>query len=113
MTFLRFRYTLDFESLCAETSDSIAWRRLSRLPFDTAVPHPTTRPDLALKGPAGQDLDTTAATDTMTINQPSADPRCGLNPTWNIAQSQKRLNPAEHEANHYPQLSSTPAATTQ
>jgi IS5 family transposase len=42
MMFLRFRYKLGFESLCAEVSDSIAWRRFCRIPLDTAVPHPTT-----------------------------------------------------------------------
>jgi transposase, IS5 family len=42
MMFLRFRYKLGFERLCAEVSDSIAWRRFCRIPLDTAVPHPTT-----------------------------------------------------------------------
>jgi IS5 family transposase len=42
MMFLRFRYKLGFETLCAEVSDSIAWRRFCRIPLDSAVPHPTT-----------------------------------------------------------------------
>jgi IS5 family transposase len=42
MMFLRFRYDLGFDRLCAEVSDSIAWRRFCRIPLDTAVPHPTT-----------------------------------------------------------------------
>jgi IS5 family transposase len=42
MMFLRFRYKLGFESLSAEVSDSIAWRRFCRIPLDSAVPHPTT-----------------------------------------------------------------------
>lgn len=42
MMLLRFRYKLGFETLCAEVSDSIAWRRFCRIPLDTAVPHPTT-----------------------------------------------------------------------
>jgi transposase, IS5 family len=42
MMFLRFRYKLGFETLCAEVSDSIAWRRFCRIPLDTQVPHPTT-----------------------------------------------------------------------
>lgn len=42
MMFLRFRYKLGFETVCAEVSDSIAWRRFCRIPLDTAVPHPTT-----------------------------------------------------------------------
>jgi IS5 family transposase len=42
MMFLRFRYKLGFETLCAEVADSIAWRRFCRIPLDAAVPHPTT-----------------------------------------------------------------------
>lgn len=42
MMFLRFRYKLGFETLCAEVSDSIAWRRFCRIPLDAAVPHPST-----------------------------------------------------------------------
>jgi IS5 family transposase len=42
MMFLRFRYKLGFETLCAEVADSIAWRRFCRIPLDRAVPHPTT-----------------------------------------------------------------------
>ena len=42
MMFLRFRYKLGFEVLCAEVSDSIAWRRFCRIPLDSPVPHPTT-----------------------------------------------------------------------
>jgi transposase, IS5 family len=40
--FLKFRYRLGFESLCAEVSDSISWRRFCRIPLDARVPHPTT-----------------------------------------------------------------------
>jgi len=42
LMFLRFRYKLGFETLCAEVSDSIAWRRFCRIPLDQTVPHPTT-----------------------------------------------------------------------
>ena len=42
MMFLRFRYKLGFETLCAEVGDSIAWRRFCRVPLDRPVPHPTT-----------------------------------------------------------------------
>jgi transposase, IS5 family len=42
LMFLKFRYRLGFESLCAEVSDSISWRRFCRIPLDQAVPHPTT-----------------------------------------------------------------------
>jgi IS5 family transposase len=33
---------LGYESLCAEVSDSISWRRFCRIPLDAKVPHPTT-----------------------------------------------------------------------
>ena len=42
LMFLRFRYRLGYESLCAEVSDSISWRRFCRIPLDAKVPHPTT-----------------------------------------------------------------------
>jgi len=42
LMFLKFRYRLGFESLCAEVSDSITWRRFCRIPLDSKVPHPTT-----------------------------------------------------------------------
>jgi transposase, IS5 family len=42
MMFLKFRYRLGFESVCAEVSDSITWRRFCRIPIDGRVPHPTT-----------------------------------------------------------------------
>ena len=42
LMFLKFRYRLGYESLCAEVSDSISWRRFCRIPLDQAVPHPTT-----------------------------------------------------------------------
>ena len=42
LMFLKFRYRLGCESLCAEVSDSISWRRFCRIPLDGRVPHPTT-----------------------------------------------------------------------
>ena len=42
MMFLKFRYRLGFESVCAEVSDSITWRRFCRIPLEGKVPHPTT-----------------------------------------------------------------------
>ncbi len=42
LMFLKFRYRLGYESLCAEVSDSITWRRFCRIPLDGKVPHPTT-----------------------------------------------------------------------
>ena len=41
LMFLKYRYRLGFESLCAEVSDSISWR-FCRIPLDATVPHPTT-----------------------------------------------------------------------
>ena len=40
--FLRFRYKLGYEVLCAEISDSLAWRRFCRIPLGVSVPHPST-----------------------------------------------------------------------
>jgi IS5 family transposase len=42
LMFLKFRYRMGYESLCAEVSDSISWRRFCRIPLDGKVPHPTT-----------------------------------------------------------------------
>jgi IS5 family transposase len=42
MMFLRFRYRLGFETLCAEVADSLAWRRFCRIAITDAVPHPST-----------------------------------------------------------------------
>jgi IS5 family transposase len=42
LMFLKFRYRLGYESLCAEVADSISWRRFCRIPLDGKVPHPTT-----------------------------------------------------------------------
>jgi IS5 family transposase len=42
LMFLKFRCRLGYESLCAEVSDSISWRRFCRIPLDERVPHPTT-----------------------------------------------------------------------
>src|SRR5215470_110070 len=42
LMFLKFRYRLGYESLCAEVSDSISWRRFCWIPLDAKVPHPTT-----------------------------------------------------------------------
>ena len=42
LMFLKHRYRLGYESLCAEVSDSISWRRFCRLNIDDTLPHPTT-----------------------------------------------------------------------
>ena len=53
LMFLKFRYRLGYESLCAEVSDSIPWRRFCRIPLDGKVPHPTTLMKLTTRcGPA-------------------------------------------------------------
>jgi len=42
LMFLKFRYRLGYESVCAEVSDSITWQRFCRIPLDGKLPHPTT-----------------------------------------------------------------------
>src|SRR5919204_4878415 len=42
LMFLKHRYQLGYESLCAEVSDSISWRRFCRIDIDGRVPQPTT-----------------------------------------------------------------------
>jgi transposase, IS5 family len=42
LMFLRFRYRLGYETLCAEVADSLAWRRFCRIPLGERVPHPST-----------------------------------------------------------------------
>jgi IS5 family transposase len=42
LMFFKFRHRLGFETLCAEVSDSISWRRFCRIGLDATVPHPTT-----------------------------------------------------------------------
>jgi IS5 family transposase len=53
LMFLKFRYRLGYESLCAEVSDSISWRRFCRIRLDGKVPHPTTL--MKLTSRCGQD----------------------------------------------------------
>ena len=40
LMFLKFRYRLGYESLCAEVRDSISWRRFCRIGLDAKVPLP-------------------------------------------------------------------------
>jgi IS5 family transposase len=42
LMFLKHRYRLGYETLCAEVADSISWRRFCRIDIDGRVPHPTT-----------------------------------------------------------------------
>ena len=37
LMFLKFRWRLGYESLCAEVSDSTSWRRFCRIPIDAMV----------------------------------------------------------------------------
>jgi IS5 family transposase len=41
LMFLKVRYRLGYESLCAEVADSISWRLFTRIGIDGKVPHPT------------------------------------------------------------------------
>ena len=40
--FLKDRYRLGYETLCAEASDSLTWRRLCRIRLGESAPHPST-----------------------------------------------------------------------
>lgn len=42
LMFLKTRYRLGYETLCAEVTDSISWQRFCRIPLGGRVPHPTT-----------------------------------------------------------------------
>src|SRR3954452_4973729 len=42
LMFLKYRYRLGYESLCAEVSDSLNWLRVCRIPLGDRAPHPST-----------------------------------------------------------------------
>ena len=42
LMFLKYRYRLGYETLCAEVSDSLSWLRFCRIPLGERAPHPTT-----------------------------------------------------------------------
>jgi IS5 family transposase len=42
LMFLKYRYRLGYETLCAEVSDSLTWRRFCRIPLGESAPHPST-----------------------------------------------------------------------
>lgn len=42
LMFLKYRYRLGFETLCAEVSDSLSWLRFCRIPLGERAPHPST-----------------------------------------------------------------------
>ena len=54
LMFLKFRYRLGYESLCAEVSDSISSRQFYRIRLDGKVPHPATLMKLINRCGAGR-----------------------------------------------------------
>lgn len=42
LMFLKYRYRLGYETLCAEVSDSLSWLRFARIPIGGSAPHPST-----------------------------------------------------------------------
>lgn len=42
LMFLKYRYRLGYEALCAEVSDSLSWLRFCRIPLGERAPHPST-----------------------------------------------------------------------
>lgn len=53
LMFLKYRYRLGYETLCAEVSDSLTWRRFCRIPIGESAPHPSTLMKITTRcGPA-------------------------------------------------------------
>ena len=42
LMFLKYRYRLGYETLCAEVTDSLSWLRFARIPIGCSAPHPST-----------------------------------------------------------------------
>lgn len=42
LMFLKYRYRLGYETLCAEVTDSLSWLRFARIPIGHTAPHPST-----------------------------------------------------------------------
>lgn len=42
LMFLKYRYRLGYETLCAEVTDSLTWLRFCRIPVGGSAPHPST-----------------------------------------------------------------------
>jgi IS5 family transposase len=53
LMFLKYRYRLGYESLCAEVSDSLTWLRFCRIPIGERAPHPTTLMKITTRCGAG------------------------------------------------------------
>ena len=57
LMFLKYRYRLGYESLCAEVSDSLTWLRFCRIPLGERAPHPSTLMKITTRcGPATVDV---------------------------------------------------------
>ncbi|MGB5760455.1 MAG: transposase, partial [Acidimicrobiales bacterium] len=41
LMFLKYRYRLGYETLCAEVTDSVSWLRFARIPIGESAPHPS------------------------------------------------------------------------
>ena len=53
LMFLKYRYRLGYETLCAEVTDSLSWLRFARIPIGGSAPHPTTLMKITTRcGPA-------------------------------------------------------------
>lgn len=53
LMFLKYRYRLGYETLCAEVSDSLSWLRFCRIPIGESAPHPSTLMKITTRcGPA-------------------------------------------------------------
>jgi len=53
LMFLKYRYRLGYETLCAEVSDSLSWLRFCRIPIGERAPHPTTLMKITTRCGAG------------------------------------------------------------
>ena len=53
LMFLKYRYRLGYETLCAEVTDSLSWLRFCRIPIGETAPHPSTLMKITTRvGPA-------------------------------------------------------------
>ena len=53
LMFLKYRYRLGYETLCAEVSDSLTWLRFCRIPIGESAPHPSTLMKITTRCGAG------------------------------------------------------------
>ena len=80
LMFLKFRYRLGYESLCAEVSDSISWRRFCRIPLDAqgAAPDHADEADHPVRGGRGGRAERGVAGQGRRGRSCCALPGCGL-----------------------------------